>query len=71
MIPAGAMVPCSEHGDTAWCFVMDDGSHRDSDECRCLQTINRDCPVHGDRTTIDYEADNLIRAMKCERWPWS
>ena len=39
------MVPCDEHGETAWCYIQDDQSHIDSECCPCLRTYRSDCPV--------------------------
>ena len=47
MVPC--MVPCGQHGPSAWCYVMPDGSHVDSENCRCFRRTSRDCPAHGRR----------------------
>jgi hypothetical protein len=42
---APQVVPCSNHGTSAWCYVQFDGSHMDSDRCRCLLQPRADCPI--------------------------
>lgn len=39
------MTPCKNHGPSAWCYVNPDGSHVDSESCRCFATKSMDCPV--------------------------
>lgn len=43
------VVSCAEHGPSAWCYVQDDGSHVDSDRCRCFLIHDPSCPVDAHR----------------------
>lgn len=42
---SGELIPCTEHGESSWCYIQDDGSHIDSEECRCFVHHSADCPV--------------------------
>lgn len=42
---AAIMVPCTEHGESAWCYVQGWGEHVDSEECVCLLSPSTSCPV--------------------------
>ena len=44
------MIPCAEHGRSAWCYIQDDHSHMDSERCHCLRTGRADCPVDAHRS---------------------
>jgi hypothetical protein len=43
------MIPCTEHGESAWCYVQKDGSHIDSEACRCFMQPSSLCPVDAHR----------------------
>lgn len=43
------MIPCTQHGPSNWCYEQRDGSHIDSERCRCFRTPSRDCPVDSHR----------------------
>lgn len=60
--PAGVM-SCSRHGTSAWCYIQHDGSHIDSDRCRCLLKPNPFCPVDSHREAA------LARAPQHHREP--
>lgn len=45
------VIPCTEHGTSAWCYVQEDGSHIDSDQCRCYLLPSAYCPVDAHRTS--------------------
>ena len=43
------MIPCTDHGPSAWCYIQDDQSHVDSEHCHCLWTGRADCAVDAHR----------------------
>ncbi|MBX5444534.1 hypothetical protein [Sphaerobacter sp.] len=45
------VVPCAEHGTSAWCYIQEDGSHIDSDQCCCNLMPSAYCPVDAHRAT--------------------
>ena len=46
------IIPCEEHGTSAWCYVVDE-RHVDSEECRCYWTTCADCPVHRESISVN------------------
>ena len=38
--------PCTDHGDSSWCFAWLPGGHFDSALCSCKFKKNPDCHVH-------------------------
>lgn len=40
---------CLQHGTSDWCYVQRDGSHIDSDRCRCFLMLSAFCPVDAHR----------------------
>ena len=42
-------VRCSEHGESDWCYVDDDGQHFDSEYCGCGDRDSLLCRVDGHR----------------------
>lgn len=40
------MIPCNEQGPSAWCYMLRDGSHVDSEQCRCFQRKSPNRPAH-------------------------
>ena len=41
------MIPCIAHGSSAWCYVLLNGRHIDSEECCCYFSASSNCPIHG------------------------
>lgn len=39
------MIPCNEHGNSAWCYEQDNGEHIDSEKCICFGEASENCPV--------------------------
>lgn len=46
------VISCAEHGTSAWCYIQDDGSHIDSDQCRCCLMPSEHCPVDVHRASV-------------------
>lgn len=57
------MVPCNDHGDSAWCFLQDDWGHMDSEKCACTVHPVSWCQVDAHR----HEAESYMEEWRFSR----
>jgi hypothetical protein len=57
------VVRCAGHGDSAFCWIQDDGKHIDDSLCRCLTGSPSNCPIDVHRSDMEVR-DKLLELVK-------